>query len=367
MKVSIKLINCFVMVSVFFSTAIASSLDDGALVVFQTNTKAIASEVNNNFNVIESAVNDNDTRISDNKVSIDAHTSEISVHATDLANKSENIQKNSEAVTVNATAIQGNSTTINTHTSDIATLKSDLKKNTDSITANISSIEGNTAIINTHATDIATLKSDLQKNSEAVASHTTAIETNTTTANSHTTDIANNATAINENTAAITTNGLDVNANRLNVEANRTAINDNKTAINAITAMGIAGVQVTDFNSAIDVVDDKNYVELLSVDVPVAGTINVQLTAHAYTEAMNNAPRFDFSICQTDCGCALRVGRTFYRPEINTIQATSVALTGYGAGIEGPATFKFCAKKFDFSAVDATVYLRGLNVMWASQ
>ena len=120
---------------------------------FVSGTKAVAADVNANFNAVSTAVNDNDSRITTNTANISANTSAISgkAAATDVSANTTAINTNIAGIATNATAINANTSNINTNTTAIAA-----KADASTVTVNTTAINTNTASINTNATNITT-------------------------------------------------------------------------------------------------------------------------------------------------------------------------------------------------------------------
>ena len=138
----------------------------------------------------------------------------------------------------------------------------------------------------------------------------------------------------------------------------------------AIVLPGAAQAQVqrTDFDSV--VVTSTSAVAVDSITVDATGTLDVALTAHLYVEGQGfNPGRYDIGLCRGDEN-GPKVGRIFFRPR-ETAQPASfegyeVSVTGFDAGVTGPVSYVLCAAKFDESAPDLVISLRGLNAMMAA-
>jgi hypothetical protein len=65
---------------------------------FQAGKKAVASEVNANFNAVEAAINDNAQDIQQNASDISQNAQDIQQNATDISTNATNIQANSDAI-----------------------------------------------------------------------------------------------------------------------------------------------------------------------------------------------------------------------------------------------------------------------------
>ena len=66
---------------------------------FTSGGTAVAAEVNDNFNTVSNAVNDNDTRITNNSVGISANSNNISANTSDIQSNTTAIQGNSSKIT----------------------------------------------------------------------------------------------------------------------------------------------------------------------------------------------------------------------------------------------------------------------------
>jgi len=101
---------------IFTSTcAVAGSVT--GLTTFSANTTARASEVNDNFTAVKSAVDDNDSRINTNTSDISTNASDIGANASDISTNVSNISGNTADITTNASAIstlQANSAGVKT-------------------------------------------------------------------------------------------------------------------------------------------------------------------------------------------------------------------------------------------------------------
>ena len=230
-----------------------------------------------------------------------------------------------------------------------------------------------------------------QANTKAIAAEVNANFTTVQTAvNDNDASIINNSNSISTNAAAIATNVLSIKANDSKIDSNKDGIANNSSAIgiNAqdiqknkfalddvsvivnsnqsyISNSGYVGTQVISLTTPPVEIFGTTYVEALSVDIPSTGLVNVQLSAHIYTEISGGSGRYDFAICRVDCACSEIAGRTFWRPEVSATQADSISLTGFDLSITGPETYKLCVAKFDIGSPIAYGFLRGLNASWS--
>lgn len=141
--------------------------------------------------------------------------------------------------------------------------------------------------------------------------------------------------------------------------------------LNAVTApagTSLAGSQVTDFGSNIDVTTTSG-VALGSVTVDAGAGSDVLLTAHARLEAagLGDGNRYEIDLRRGSPSGPL-VGRGFWRAarSAGTFQADSIAVTGFDAGVTGSTTYFLTGFKFDAGAPDAIVSLRGLHAVVAA-
>jgi hypothetical protein len=160
------------------SSVFASEVGD--LNTFQSGTPAVAAEVNENFEEIKSAVNDNDaaitdleTRVTNSEASTAANTAAIATKAdaADVAANTAAIATNTAAIGANTLAIgtKANSADVAANTADIATNTADIATNTADIATNTDDIATNTADIATNAGDIATNAANISANSSDIA------------------------------------------------------------------------------------------------------------------------------------------------------------------------------------------------------
>jgi len=154
-----------------------------------------------------------------------------------------------------------------------------------------------------------------------------------------------------------------VNGNAGDISTNTTRISTLESATSTV-AGGIVGSQITNANSGVllDSTIDKS---LLNITIPSSGSVNVALSAHVYIEKGNaSTERYEFSIRASSCSGTL-VGDTFWRPDVQTngLIATTISLTGF-QNITASTTYHLCARKFDPTAPDANVYMRGLNAVY---
>jgi hypothetical protein len=102
---------------------------------FTNGTAADAGEVNANFDAVEAAVNDNDSRITTAQSTADSNAAGISLSATAISGNTSNISTNTAAISSSATAISGNTSNISTNTAGISSSATDISGNTTSISA----------------------------------------------------------------------------------------------------------------------------------------------------------------------------------------------------------------------------------------
>lgn len=82
---------------------------------FVSGTPAVASEVNENFDAVKAAVDDNDSRITTN-------SSGISTNSSSIATNASNISENGSAISTNASSISGNAAQISTNAAAISAI-----------------------------------------------------------------------------------------------------------------------------------------------------------------------------------------------------------------------------------------------------
>jgi len=194
---------------------------------FVSGTKAVAADVNANFDAAKTAVDDNDTRITTNTAGIATNASAIGTKAA-----ASDVTTNTAAIATNTTAIAVNASAIGT------------KAAATNVTTNTAAIATNTTAIATNATAIGTkaAAADVTTNSATIATNTTSIATNAGDISANTANIATNITGIATNAANITTNTTSIATNAANITTNVTDISTNATNITTNTT-DIAGLQ----------------------------------------------------------------------------------------------------------------------------
>ena len=127
---------------------------------------------------------------------------------------------------------------------------------------------------------------------------------------------------------------------------------------------GVTGAQVTGFSQT-TAISSTTDVVLMSITVPGAPSGDVILHAHAYGEkSATSSGRYEFKIAAGSCSGA-RLGEAMWRPTTGTgLDADTMNLTGFSTSITGSTTIVLCARKFDPTAPDLTVYNRGLVAAW---
>ena len=138
-------------------------------------------------------------------------------------------------------------------------------------------------------------------------------------------------------------------------------------AVTAPAGASLAGSQVTDFDSNVDITTTSG-VALASVTVDAGAGSDVLLTAHARLEAagLGDGYRYEITLRR---GSALGplVGRAFWRPaqSAGTYQADSIAVTAFDEDVTGPITYFLTGFQFDIGAPDAIASLRGMHAIVA--
>jgi hypothetical protein len=125
-------------VAIFSSAALAGPLT--VTNTFSPNTTAKASEVNQNFTDVKSAVDDNDGRITTNASGISTNTGNITSNTSAISTNVSGISGNASAISTNSAAITTNGADIGTITTDIATNAGNISGNASNITANTNAI-----------------------------------------------------------------------------------------------------------------------------------------------------------------------------------------------------------------------------------
>jgi hypothetical protein len=169
---------------------------------FVAGTKAVAADVNANFNEVETQVNDNDSRITTNAADIATNTTAIGTKAA-----AADVTTNTGNITANTAAIGANSTNISTNTTDIATNAADIATNTTAIGTKAAAAD-----VTTNTTNITANTTNITANTADVATNTSNISTNAADIATNTSDISTNATDIATNTSNITTNATNITA-----------------------------------------------------------------------------------------------------------------------------------------------------------
>ena len=134
---------------------------------FVSGTKAVAADVNANFDAVATAVNDNDTRIKTNAADIVTNTAAIATKAaaTDVTTNATNISANATAI-----ATKANTTDVNTALAAKADA-STVSTNTANISANATAIAGkaDSSTVTTNTTNITALQQNSNKSALACA------------------------------------------------------------------------------------------------------------------------------------------------------------------------------------------------------
>lgn len=270
MKHTITLLFAFS--SIFTSSAIAEVPH-----IFSSGTPAKASEVNENFQSLDTAVDAVESRRQSDKTSlnskIDKANTDIGQLSTQSASMLGSINQTSQSLTevkttltsvklnadANQSSIQvlqakqgqtdstlnglsqqqqvqaGSLSNLNTALGGVSQNVTDHKlqidKNAQDIGLNKASIGVNKASSDTNKSDISRLKSDLSSLSANVSGSTASIATNTASINTNTASIATNTVSINTNTASIATNTASISTNTQTIEANKTKITNVEAAL----------------------------------------------------------------------------------------------------------------------------------------
>ncbi|MCA9840385.1 MAG: hypothetical protein KC422_25980 [Trueperaceae bacterium] len=161
------------------------------------------------------------------------------------------------------------------------------------------------------------------------------------------------SSAVNENFSTLATA----------VTANETALSDLESRL---LRFGSAGFQETTFDNEVELA--SGFAALGSVSLPVVSNVNVVLNAHVYLEKVRGGShRYELILVNGDCSSTNILGRTLWRPDnsgdTGSFYADTLTLTGFDAGVTGPATYTFCGSDFD-GGVSATATLRGLTAVW---
>ncbi|MGE3480674.1 MAG: formylglycine-generating enzyme family protein [Gammaproteobacteria bacterium] len=228
MNRSYSLIAAFMTSAVITASPLAGELNtdtDNTLNVFVSGTTAVAADVNENFEEVADAVNDNNARIDANTTAITTNTTAITGLQTNKLNSADLGAALDTATTTSGNTVDGNaadilinSTAIGIHTTAISTNAANIADNAADITAN-------TAAIIVNAADIDTNEANITANTNAIAGKLstsalgTALDSTTTTAGNsidgNTADIADNAADIATNADAI--QGLQQHASQTGI------------------------------------------------------------------------------------------------------------------------------------------------------
>ncbi len=193
-SLSIAMIALFTAASA--SAGDLNSTDDNTLNQFVSGTPAVAAEVNDNFDKVADAVNDNHERIT-------ANTAAISESADAIVDLEVEINANTAAIADNAADIAANTAAITANTADIAT-------NSDATAANAAGVAANSLAITANAADTATNTANIATNAAGIAANAV--------------DILDLTNEVAGNTAAIATNTADIATNTAATTANADAI-----------------------------------------------------------------------------------------------------------------------------------------------
>jgi hypothetical protein len=79
---------------------------------FQPGTRALSAEVNENFDTLETATNENSTRITATEAGVAENAEAIQVNESNISNNATSISANSVSINENMTAIENNSSAI---------------------------------------------------------------------------------------------------------------------------------------------------------------------------------------------------------------------------------------------------------------
>jgi Sulfatase-modifying factor enzyme 1 len=190
---------------------------------FVSGTKAVADDVNGNFDAVAAAVNDNDTRITTNSgdisnltTTVTNNTTAIQVNTTAIGDSASGLTK---AVNDNVNAINADHLLINANSAAISTkadasIATTVTSNTSSINTNTANISANTGKINTNTSDISGLQTNVTTNANDIATLQTNVTANTNTLSTHATDITTLQTDDTTNTSAIASISSSVTSNQ---------------------------------------------------------------------------------------------------------------------------------------------------------
>ena len=163
---------------------------ENTLNIFASGTPAVAAEVNENFDKVADAVNDNHDRITTNTADIANNTaeiatnaSEIEAHATAIAANAAEIAANAASIATNTAGIGTNAATIATHSGTLTSLAADLAAVAGEVAALEVLIDANTAAIALNASAIADHELDITTNIADIAANADAIDALRTSGN----------------------------------------------------------------------------------------------------------------------------------------------------------------------------------------
>jgi hypothetical protein len=171
MNKSYSLITAIVSWAVITASPLAGELNtdtDNTLNVFVAGTTAVAANVNDNFEKIADAVNDNNTGVDANTAAITTNTAAINDLQTDKLDSADlgaaldtatttsgnSVDGNAADILINATAISVHTTAISNNATAIADNTADITSNTAAIIVNTADIADNTAAIAANTTAI---------------------------------------------------------------------------------------------------------------------------------------------------------------------------------------------------------------------
>ena len=145
------------------------------------------------------------------------------------------------------------------------------------------------------------------------------------------------------------------------VNGNVGDISSNTVRIDILESTG--GMSGNQGSSGISINSTTN-TSLVGIAVPSSGPVDVVLNAHLYIEKSVGSGRYEFTIRTSSCA-GTNVASTMWRPDVqtNTYVATTVSFTTFH-NIAAPTKYYLCARKFDSSAGNATVYSRALNAIY---
>lgn len=172
MKTSFTAVGSMLILAITANASFAGELNsdtDNTLNVFVSGTPAVAADVNDNFEKVADAVNDNNDRIDTNTTSINANASAITTLQAGKLNSADlgtalgtatttagnSVDGNAADITINGAAIAVHTTTLNNHEGRITANEADITSNTAAIIVNTADIADNTANIAANTTAIA--------------------------------------------------------------------------------------------------------------------------------------------------------------------------------------------------------------------